>query len=312
VVACRQAPAATPTSAAPPPTTAPQQPSNTPEPAAPTVDVGLLYRDDFSDLNSGWPIVQPENGLGSYQDPNVYRLETRAPGALVHAFVASAFSDFSLQAVLNTTGGPGQWRFGFTFRQVTPDNYYAFVVNPRAQQWQVLKRFLGEWSTLAEGPLASPLAADAATPITLRLDALGPSLTFSVNGQGVVLVTDHSFAAGSVGFVLENLDESSAQANADLIEVRRYDPATVPSAPTAQPLPPTETPTPPEEPSGSPPTPLTPITGSAVPTIRPTVNLLTAVPATASAVAATANAIASQVPVFLTQPCGLPLLPACP
>jgi hypothetical protein len=57
---------------------------------------------------------------------------------------------------------------------------------------------------------------------------------------------------------------------------------------------------------------LTPLTGSSVPTIRPTIDPRTAVAGTLAAVQATANAIATNVPILLTQPCGLPTLPACP
>ncbi len=318
VSACRQGPAATTPAPTAPPATANQA---TPEPPtqaatdAPAVDPNLLYFDDFSDLNSGWPVVQPENGLGSYQNPEVYRLEARAPGVIVHAFRSGAFSDYSLEAVLFApTAGAGRWRHGITFRQVTPDNYYAFVILPRAQAWQVLKRFLGEWSVIAEGN-SNTISLDPATPTTLRLDALGPAMTFSINGTGVASLSDGTFAAGDIGLLLETLDEPSVQVAADQITVRRYDPALVPSAPTAAPVAATETPTPTPTVTGTPPTAtpgLTPLTGSAVPSLQPTANLLTAVPATLAAVSATANAIASQVPVFLTQPCGLPLLPACP
>jgi len=318
VTACRQGPTATISAPTAPPPTAGQSSAEPPTEAAtgaPVVDANLLYFDDFSDLNSGWPVVQPENGLGSYQNPEVYRLEARAVGVIVHAFRSGAFSDYSLEAILSApTAGAGRWRHGITFRQVTPDNFYAFVILPRAQAWQVLKRFLGEWSVIAEGN-SNLISLDPATPTTLRLDALGPAMTFSINGTGVASLSDGTFAAGDIGFLLETIDEPSVQVAADQITVRRYDPAAVPPAPTAAPIAATETPTPTPTITGTPPTAtqaLTPLSGSAVPSLQPTANLLTAVPATLAAVSATANAIASQVPVFLTQPCGLPLLPACP
>jgi hypothetical protein len=319
ISACRQGPTATiPAPTAVPPTAAVQPTSPAPTEAvttAPVVDTNLLYFDDFADLNSGWPVVQPENGLGSYQNPEVYRLEARAAGVTVHAFRSGAFSDYALEAVMFApAAGGGRWRHGITFRQVTPDNFYAFVIIPRAQTWQVLKRFLGEWSIMAEGT-SNVISLDPATPATLRLDALGPAMTFSINGTGVVALSDGTFAAGDIGLILETLDDPSVQVAADQISVRRYDAALVPSAPTAAPLAPTETPTPSPTVTGTPPTAtqaLTPLTGSAVPSVQPTANLLTAVPATLAAVSATAASIASQVPIFLTQPCGLPTLPACP
>ena len=73
--ACRQAtptvesPAATNTKAAESATEAPP-PSDTP---APTEDNSILFQDDFSALDSGWPTVQIDHALASYQDPDIYQ-----------------------------------------------------------------------------------------------------------------------------------------------------------------------------------------------------------------------------------------------
>jgi hypothetical protein len=219
-----------------------------------------------------------------------------------------AFADFAAETVVDATGGAGQWQAGFTFRQIAPDNYYAFVINTQAQSWQVLKRLLGEWALLAEG--TSPAIQTAAgAQNTLRVDAGGPNFTMSVNGQGIVALSDGTFAAGDVGYLVRSQQGGSVVLNADSIVVRRYDPASVPAAPTAEPVPPTDTPTPTATGQAT----ATRTAGTPRPTAVPP---LTAVAATGAAVATsvalTAQAIQTQVPVFLTQPCGLPGLPNCP
>ena len=311
IIACQQGQAPTATVAAPTDVPAAATTAAGPSPnSTPTADSGVLYFDDFSDINSGWPILQVDNGQASYQAPDVYRLDASAPGTIVQASHPGAFADFSLETVMaSPAAGGGQWRHGFTFRQVTPDNYYAFVINPRAQTWQVLKRLLGEWSVLAEG--SSALPSDPATPTTLRVDAQGAAMTFSINGAGVVALVDSTFAAGEIGFLLETLDEANVQAAADEITVRRYDPATVPPAPTSAAVAPDETQT------GTPPTP-TPTSNRPVnitprPTLAATNDLLTAAAATAESAAATAAALATQAGGFTPPPlCGLPGLPDCP
>jgi hypothetical protein len=310
ITACQLGPA--PAATVAPPTKAPVAATATAASPNPTVtqDLGILYFDDFSDINSGWPILQVDNGQASYQSPDVYRLDVIAPGTVVQASHPGAFSDYSLETIMaSPAAGSGQWRHGFTFRQVTPDNYYAFLINPRAQTWQVLKRFLGEWTLLAEGT-SSAIGNDPATPVTLRVDALGAAMTFSINGTGVVALTDSSFAAGEIGFLLETLDEPNVLVAADEITVRRYDPTKVPAAPTAAPIVPTETQT------GTPPTP-TPTSNRPLSTPRPTLaatnDLLTAVAGTAEAAAATAAALATQGAQFTPPPlCGVPGLPDCP
>jgi hypothetical protein len=308
LAACRGAPTAEPATATTAPTTAPAASDTPAEPAEPTADLTLLFEDDFSDDDSGWPVVNLGSALASYQNPEVFRLQVNAPATLLHASRPGAFADFALEAVVDLAGGAGEWWAGVTFRQVTPENFYAFVVNANSLGWRVLKRSLGAWVLLAEGT-SSAIDNTPGAQNTLRVDAGGPNLTFSVNGEGVVTLADDSFAAGDIGFLAETVDESSVVMNADSVVVRRFDPAAVPAAPTAAPLPPTETPTPTATTEATP----TPTRGTPRPTSPPP---LTAVAATARAVATTValtqHAIESQVPVFLTQPCVLPGQPGCP
>lgn len=312
VSACRSRP-----TVEPPPTQTPAPPT----PAEPTGDPGILFQDDFSEAESGWPVIPGGPTIASYQAPTVYRLEVREPETLFQAARAGAFADFSVQAdmFVSQAGSAGEWRHGLTFRQITPDNYYAFFVNPRAGTWQVLKRVLGQWTPLAEGSSAA-IESDLQAVNTFRVDAQGPNLTFSLNAEPLVAVVDSEFAAGDLGFVVETLDQALVAVDADSIVVRRFDAASVPAAPTAAPIPATETPIPSETP-----TPTATVRRS---TAAPTANLLTAVPQTATAFAAaaqtlaalatqappiqTAAAAASQVPIILTVACGLPGLPVCP
>src|SRR4029079_14549421 len=74
IVACQPGEAPTATVAAP--TNAPAAATTAASPnAASTADLTVLYFDDFSDINSGWPILQVDNGQAGYQSPDVYRLD---------------------------------------------------------------------------------------------------------------------------------------------------------------------------------------------------------------------------------------------
>jgi hypothetical protein len=307
LAACRGRPTPEPATATNPPPAS----SNTPaQPAEPTPDLSILYEDDFSDADSGWPAVTLQGGVASYQNPEVYRLEINTPGIVLQASRSGAFADFSAEVVADFAGGIGEWHSGLIFRQVTPDNYYAFVISPSRQVWKALKRSLGQWEVLAEG-ISTAISSTGGAQNTLRVDASGANLTLSVNGTGVVSLTDDSFAAGDIGLIAETVDERTAVMNADSIVVRRFDAAAVPAAPTAAPILATETTTPTETATPSP---------SAVRSpVPPTANLLTALPNSATALAATAQsaiqtaaALASQIPPIATLACGLPGLPACP
>jgi hypothetical protein len=273
------------------------EPTDTPPP---TEDNSILFQDDFSDDDSGWLVVQAEHGLASYQNPELFRLEVTAPQTLLAATRPGAFSDFSLETLVTGSGGAGgQFRYGVVFRQITPDNYYAALVNPATQGYLIAKRLLGEWSTLAEGQNAAiPPNADA---VTLRIDAQGPNLTFSINGTGLVTLVDTTFAAGDIGYVVEALDASGARLDADSIVIRRFNADTVPSAPTGVPVVATATETPSVTATPTPPVATTrPLASQAVPA---TPNVQSTLPALGTAIAATAAAMASQAAAALTQAC---------
>ncbi len=262
----------------------------------PTEDDSILFQDDFSDDDSGWPVVQAERGLASYQNPELYRLDVNGANTLLLASRPGVFSDFSLETIVTGSGAAGgQIRYGITFRQITPDNYYAAFINPVTQGYLIAKRLLGEWTTLAEGQNAA-IPTDA-VPVTLRLDAQGPNLTFSINGTGLVTLVDAGFAAGDVGYVAETLDGTNVRLDADSIIIRRFNADTVPSAPTAVPViaTATETPSVTETPTPPPPTtrPLGTPAAPATQAIPSTQALQATAGALGTSLAATAGAVAT-------------------
>ena len=93
LAACRGTPTPEPATATNPPPA-----SDTPAPPQePTADLSILYQDDFSDADSGWPAVTLQGGLASYQNPEVYRLEISAPGTVLQASRQGAFADFAAE-----------------------------------------------------------------------------------------------------------------------------------------------------------------------------------------------------------------------
>lgn len=301
----------TPSPTPPPTTVVPTEP-----PPPPTTDPNIFYQDSFTDPASGWPTNAVGASLSGYHPPDAFHLEVAAPNTVFWAFREQDFGDFSAEVVayVDSLGDGGQWRHGLAFRQAADGQYYAFLINPRAQTWHVLKRAGGVWQALAEGVNAFILA-DPGANNTLRVDAQGPNFTFSVNGQGVIALGDAEFPVGDFGFVVETLDQPLAHIHFDSIVVRRFDPSQVPPAPPAPPTPAEAGPTPTET--------TTPVPTAAAVTAQPPPPTLppaaaaaattTAAAATAGAAMQTAAAVPTLVPGVPTLPtCGLPGLPACP
>ena len=213
-------------------------------PSATPLPPDVLYNDSFTDPASGWTTVTTGTTKSGYHPPDAFHLEVSAPNLPFWIFREQDFGDFSaeLQVFADNAGDDGQWRHGLALRQSAEGSFYAFLINPRAQTWQVLKRAGDSWQSLAEGSNPN-IGTELKAVNTLRVDALGPNMTFAVNGQGVVALSDAEFPAGDVGFVVETFTQTLAHVHFDSLLVRLYDPNTVPLAPAAVPTP-TASPTP--------------------------------------------------------------------
>lgn len=241
------APTNTPTPTPAPPLPPIIEPTVAPPTAA---GPGILYEDSFTDPSSGWPTITTDTTKAGYHPPDAFHLEVSAPNTVFWTFREQNFDDFSAELTVfaDRAGDTGQWRHGLAFRQTAEGQFYAFVVNPRAKTWQVLKRTSDAWQTLAEASDPT-IVAELKAPNTLRVDAQGANFTFSVNGHGVAAVNDGEYASGDFGFVVETSDQTLAHIHFDSLIVHQFDAASVPPVPTAGATPelsptPTETPTP--------------------------------------------------------------------
>jgi formylglycine-generating enzyme required for sulfatase activity len=169
---------------------------------------GVLFRDEFSDPNSGWPTGEDERQRFGYHPAAFYHLELSAPNENLTIFRGLSLGDFTAEAealVDHTDTDDGDFRYGLAIRQ-SDEGYYAFVVSARTGTWQALKYSGQDAEVLAEGEDDSIRGLSAAD--TLRVHADGSEFTFDINGQTVAQVSDPDYASGDVGYLLETLDET--------------------------------------------------------------------------------------------------------
>jgi hypothetical protein len=110
------------------------------------------------------------------------------------------------------------------------DQYYAFTISPRTQNWYVLKNGPNGLAELAKGGHDSIQGLTEDTADTLRVDADGENFAFYINGQFVTLVSDGDYADGEVGFFVENFDEALSHVHYDTLAVREVDPSQIMAA----------------------------------------------------------------------------------
>jgi formylglycine-generating enzyme required for sulfatase activity len=213
---------------------------------------GVLYQDDFTDPESGWPAETAEARKVGYHPPDFYHVEVSAPDHSEAVFEGKAFDDFTVETdvLVDHTSDQapnGVFWYGLAVRGQA-DQFYAFTIFPRAQAWQVSKYSAAGPVVLAEGNADSIQGMTARDK--LRVDAQGPKFVFQINDRVVATFADADYGSGEIGFVVQTEDEPLAHIHFDSLTIREVDQAAIAQAPTLTPppptptLPPTETPAP--------------------------------------------------------------------
>jgi len=132
------------------------------------------------------------------------------------------FRDIIVQAQVSLADGADDDMYGLFIRSPEPELYYSFAVSPTGQV--VVSYYDGEYQPLVAGPLAPemPFAHGMRAPNTFQVVAVGPSLTFYLNGMLVTAeIVDERFQEGFVGFYVHHGSQAPrAELGADWIQLR--------------------------------------------------------------------------------------------
>ena len=185
------------------------------------LEEGLLYQDDFTQLDSGWPAIAFDNSYIGYHEPEFYHVEVHAPNDRELVPVPDLnLDDFTAEVEvfpeLGLSSAEGDFRYGLVFRRAG-DQYYAFTISPRTQTWFVIKASPEGLEVLEEGREDAIQGLESAD--RLRVDARGRSLFFHINGQSVSLVNDADYTNGEAGFYVETFDSPQAHIHYDLLTI---------------------------------------------------------------------------------------------
>jgi len=186
-----------------------------------TDDESLLVSEDFTNPESGWPEVDEDSVLSGYHPPDYYHVQSGEPNHISTAYFGGSFENVTVASdvfVDSANTENGLFRYGLIVRRIG-DQFYAFTVDPRRQRWDVLKGTAEGLITLAEGEIDSLQGLNSAD--ALRVDAGGPSLSFSINGQVVSQISDSDYGIGDVGFYVETFDEERAHIHFDSLTIRQ-------------------------------------------------------------------------------------------
>jgi formylglycine-generating enzyme required for sulfatase activity len=202
----------------------------------------VLVDDTFENPKSGWA----DKGDGvfkvGYHAPTWYHLDATQPGVQVVALGGFQYADVSAEAkvyVDKIGSETGRFRYGLVFRAEGPDrappgakgpnrpeDFYAFVVEPRAGRWEVVHEDTLPMRRMADGALPAGFKGfDSGAPDVLKADMRGSAVVLSINGQQVGTFDTRGYhLSGDVGFYLETFDEQKAHVHFDELDVTALGP----------------------------------------------------------------------------------------
>jgi hypothetical protein len=188
----------------------PLAPLGSPDLAARPAAGELLYEDDFSDPDSGWPITSGEGGSTGYVDGE-YRIQILAAGRSTWVTGSPFFADMDASVTARTAGGEGMQAYGLLFSLTDIDNFYAFEVDPGGQRYKLERHTDAGWQELLPWTSSTHIQSGA-TANRLQVMRRGDEVGLWVNGQHLVTRQLPEVSYGRLGLLGANYTVTAGSA----------------------------------------------------------------------------------------------------
>jgi len=160
----------------------------------------VLYRDDFSNPESGWRAAANPGGRADYAD-GVFRITLDQPNSDAWASPGLDLSDVRVDVEAIKAGGDRNNRFGILCRVTSPARYYIFMISSDGY-YGIGKVNQGQYELLgSQSLLPSDKIPQGSEYLRLRADCVQDRLALYVNEQLITEVMDAEFESGDVGLI---------------------------------------------------------------------------------------------------------------
>ena len=200
--------------ARPKPTARPtSEPTDEPEP---TEDIGIggvpFLEDDFTTKDEGWPEGETNSKSGRYDYvEDGYQITVAISERILWTSTSEFYDDVDAQIDVTVVEGPTENAAGLIIREQSDGSLYAFQLDANGEY--ALRRFdkaNEEWTNLIEWDFASSANTGLGQTNRLRVVAVGPVFTLSINGEEVNTVVDDTYTSGSIGFGSSTFEEGGS------------------------------------------------------------------------------------------------------
>ncbi|RMG92654.1 MAG: hypothetical protein D6706_16480, partial [Chloroflexi bacterium] len=168
--------------------------------AVPAPDPTTLIQEEFVNITSNWFQARaPENDyFYGFHPTDFYHVQVSAPNKCLTVFREQPLENFMAEAgifISSTNTETGNFAYGLTLRH-NGNDFYAILIFPRTQTWQIVKSTGEGLRLMAEGTESSIDSFSEATQVRLYVIAQGTEMVYFVNGRLVARLTDSDYPTG--------------------------------------------------------------------------------------------------------------------
>ena len=166
----------------------------------------VLFKDDFSNPDSGWGRVVADNGVTDYVN-GAYRIFVNETNTDTWANPELTFGDVQIEVEATKNGGPDDNDFGVMCRYQNLNQYYFFIIS--SDGYYGIGKVNNEQQELlgAESLQPSEIIRQGNATNQIQADCIGDELSLTVNGEKLFSVSDADFTSGDVGLIAGTFDE---------------------------------------------------------------------------------------------------------
>ncbi len=171
----------------------------------------MLFRDDFSDVNSGWPrqSSDPSSRRVGYEGGEYYVVKLAGTDGSPFVTRAERFSDFLVEIDARLVPPTDNDFVYLDFRRQEDGSHYSFVVDPNDSTFELRRNTASDGTSLIPWTSAPAIQAGGARN-HLGVRAQGPEIVLFVNGQEVGRVNDGTYREGTLAFGVGSFQHAPA------------------------------------------------------------------------------------------------------
>ncbi|MFQ5408802.1 MAG: hypothetical protein ACE5FI_10345 [Anaerolineales bacterium] len=188
---------------------------------APAPESGtVLFQDDFSAADSGWPVQQDVEAATGYVDGE-YEIAVQVPQLTVWSIFDASYDDVIVKVAARTAAGPEDNAFGVICRYQDDENFYFMLVS--ADGFYGIGAVVARETHFIQGA-ADVMDYSGDIPIglvqnTITAACIGSELTLTINGVDLATASAPEFTSGKIGLIAKSFLEPGVEIRFDDLAV---------------------------------------------------------------------------------------------